>query len=307
VLFEEFVMVDWSAASRPTTGADSIWVAHGPAAGDVDVINPSTRQAAQAAIGMMIEAALARAHRVLVGFDFSFGYPRGFANSIGLVPGAGTAWASTCQQLAARVLDDPANANNRFSVAAELNAASGLALFWGRPQERSFDHLEALPARRIVPERLAPNLCAPYRVTERWAGRGIRSTFQLYGAGSVGGQTLTGVPVLWRLVQRFRPHSVVWPFESGFTDDLFAPTSRQSSSRVVFAEIWPSHFGRFDVPGMTRDEAQVRGLVATCCSLASDEWAEWFHPDLSSLDDEESRRVTDEEGWILGVTGAPTA
>src|SRR5260370_25966811 len=89
-LFDHYVIVDWSAASRPKTGRDSIWVCHrGPHGERVD--NPATRHLARQLLADILEAAMARHQRVLLGFDFPFGYPVGFAGRLGLT---GTPWRS---------------------------------------------------------------------------------------------------------------------------------------------------------------------------------------------------------------------
>lgn len=78
MMFDAHVMVDWSAASVPRTGRDSIWVCWHGADGE-SLENPSTRHAAKALLAGRLAAAAARGERVLVGFDFPFGYPTGFA------------------------------------------------------------------------------------------------------------------------------------------------------------------------------------------------------------------------------------
>ena len=99
----------------------------------------------------------AAGRRVLAGFDFPFGYPRGFAAALTGRAEALAVW----EYLADRIVDGPDNANNRFEVAAALNARlPGTGPFWGRPAGA------ALPgAPRARPRPLAPVPRAP-------AGRG---------------------------------------------------------------------------------------------------------------------------------------
>ncbi len=55
--------------------------------------------------------------RVLVGFDFPYGYPCGSSRALGL-PFGRQPWWEIWTQLAARVQDAANNVNNRFVVAA---------------------------------------------------------------------------------------------------------------------------------------------------------------------------------------------
>src|SRR5437762_12862436 len=82
-LFDTYVIVDWSAASQPKTGRDSIWICRLGADGE-SFCNPPTRHAAKGLLADMLAGASARGERVVVGFDFPFGYPAGFAARLGL-------------------------------------------------------------------------------------------------------------------------------------------------------------------------------------------------------------------------------
>ena len=70
-LFDNYVMVDWSAAAKPATGADSIWI--GILRRDVrlqlrfEAQNPSTRKAAFEAITALLGEFDKRGDRTLIG------------------------------------------------------------------------------------------------------------------------------------------------------------------------------------------------------------------------------------------------
>src|ERR1044071_8965015 len=81
-LFNSYLMVDWSASSTPKTGKDSIWWALRANSGTERVKNPATREEARKDIIELLENAAAESRRVLVGFDFPFGLPRGAAEII---------------------------------------------------------------------------------------------------------------------------------------------------------------------------------------------------------------------------------
>jgi len=77
-LFNAYVIVDWSAASKPTTGADSIWV--GVLKRDVrfrmafESHNPATRGEAEKLIAGILDDRAKRSERALIGFDFNLGF-----------------------------------------------------------------------------------------------------------------------------------------------------------------------------------------------------------------------------------------
>ena len=81
-------MVDWSAASKPTTGPDSIWV--GVLKRNVrfqmafEAHNPATRVEAEALLNNVLDDLKRKRERVLVGFDFPLGFPRGTAAALKL-------------------------------------------------------------------------------------------------------------------------------------------------------------------------------------------------------------------------------
>ena len=96
--------------------------------------------------------------------------------------------------------------------------------------------------------------------------RGVQPVWKLLGSGSVGGQTLLGIPALCRL--RADPAlaavSRVWPFETGFTTTPAPP----DGPCIVHAEIWPGLGPDPLDPALTiRDQAQVRAVVRWLAGL----------------------------------------
>src|SRR4029077_10604297 len=101
-MFDTYVIVDWSAASQPKTGRDSIWICRRDAEGE-SVWNPPTRHAAKGLLADLLARASARGERVILGFDFPFGYPEGFAARLGL---GGTPWRALWNEIAGQLHDD---------------------------------------------------------------------------------------------------------------------------------------------------------------------------------------------------------
>jgi len=273
-VFDRVVIVDWSASSVPKAGKDSIWIAVlDTASGGCTVENPRTRALAEA---RLLEVALLPG-RALVGFDFPFGYPAGFAAQLGL---EGEPWRATWALLADSIDDDHRNRSNRWEVAAALNRRLGSTHFWGVPAGRAG---EWLTVRRPV-ERLGRWRLAEQRLRE--AKRHPFSVWQLYGAGSVGSQALTGIPVVHRLRNHplLRNRSAVWPFETGL--------GLGDGADVVFAEVWPSAIEFDHVQHPVKDARQVIALAHHLTAAPAP---------APTLTDTERRVVLDEEGWVLGV------
>lgn len=276
MLFDRYVVVDWSAKNSPATGKDSIWIAVLDTDGDVELSNPPTRAAAADQLDAIIAAT---AGRPLITVDANLGYPCGTAHLLGL---AGVPWRATWAEVDRLSTDDERNRNNRFDVAGKLNRRAGSigGPFWGCPPAASTTDLHPTkPAAFPIDE---------FRAVEhrlRAAGRYPKSVWQLFGVGSVGGQTLTLLPVLYRLLDRVD----VWPFTSGWG----VPTGR----RPVIAEIWPSLFVEQTPVGTIVDAAQVTG---TAEALRDDDrsgaLADWFARPAGATDAQR-----DEEGWMLGA------
>ena len=278
----------------PRRGRDSIWIggwSRGPDGGLVQIapVNPPTRAAATGLLAEILEPLLAEG-RVLLGFDFPFGYPRGLADRLGL--GAqGLLWRRVWTRLADTLVDGTDNANNRFALAAGLNAAlsRGPGPFWGCPPSKAGPYLTSKrPAA-------GPNALAERRTVEIRVPR-AQSVWKLLGVGCVGSQALTGIPRVWQLRcdARFAFRSAIWPFETGLGDDPRAD--------LVLAEIYPSMVAPFDLAPLPKDAGQVMAIARHVADADGDgRLPGWLAgpPDLSP---EDRAAVVEEEGWVLGVS-----
>src|ERR1700745_491975 len=112
MMFDTFVMVDWSASTVPRTGRDSIWICwHAKDAERVE--NPPTRYAEKSLLTDWLAGAVARGERVLIGFDFPFGYPTGFAARLGL---HGPAWRAIWDEIGRLLSGTRENGHKSFCV-----------------------------------------------------------------------------------------------------------------------------------------------------------------------------------------------
>ena len=108
-VFDRYLAVDWSAANGPVGGRDSIWIGEAVRTGKAVALsesrNPRTRAEAMALIEAALLEARGRGERVMLGFDFVFGYPAGAAAALTGKPG----WQSLWRAFAERIEDDADN------------------------------------------------------------------------------------------------------------------------------------------------------------------------------------------------------
>jgi hypothetical protein len=294
-LFSAYLIVDWSAASKPTTGADSIWI--GVMKRDVrfrltfESFNEATRAAAETRLNTILADLKKRSERALVGFDFPMGFPRGFADTMKL---KGDPWRAAWDELGKRVVDKPTNVNNRFNVAAQLNRllTDGPFPFWGAPPK---DVQTTLMATK--PRAHGPGDLPEFRHADL-AAKGAASIWKTYYNGSVGGQAIMGIPVARRLKDARADAAKVWPFETGFKALTEADLAGVD---VVMAEVYPSLIKGAALPGEVKDQTQVRLTAEHFARLdEANKLGDVFAPPKGAAAD----AVLDaerEEGWILGA------
>jgi hypothetical protein len=283
-LFDLIAIVDWSAAAtagpkRPHP--DRCWIGWGTPEARPDPLYFRTRTDAVAFLrGLLADTA----GPALVAWDFPHGFPQGS----GLGGGRNAA-----ARLAALIEDAPDGANNRFEVAAGLNRELGRAPgpFWGCPAPLASPHLSdrrcAFEGRGFAEWRLADALL-------RRRGTGIQSVWKLYTRGSVGSQTLLGLPAIHRLLTdpALARRSRLWPFETGWDTEL---------AGIVHAELWPSLADHAREPYPIKDARQVAAARNWALDLdGAGELRQWFARP-SGLSETEAAACLGEEGWILNA------
>jgi hypothetical protein len=295
-LFSAYVIVDWSAAAKPTTGADSVWI--GVLKRDVrfrmafESFNPPTRAEAEKRLNLVLDDLKKRSERALVGFDFPLGFPRGFAEALKL-PGEAP-WRAAWDQVDKMVKDKADNTNNRFGVASEINRrlTGGPFPFWGCPPRDTLTTLQPKKQRAHGPDDLPE-----FRHADL-AAKGASSIWKLYYNGSVGGQAILGMPVARRLKLARGEAAKVWPFETGFRTLTEADLAGVD---VVMAEVYPSMIKGAAAPGEVKDQTQVRTTAEHFARLdEANRLGEVFGPAKETGPDVvlDAER---EEGWILGA------
>ena len=294
-LFSAYVMVAWSASAAPKTGKDSIWI--GVLKKDVrfrlgfEAHNPATRAEAIKVLGTVLAELKRKGERVLVGFDFPLGLPRGAAKALKLKT---PDWSGLWAFLAKELVDKPTNVNNRFATANKINRLmTDRALpYWGCPAKDAQTWLSV-----TKPAGWPGETPAHRHADQACAGAGAKSPWQLFGAGAIGGNPLVGIPYIKALLDERGDAARVWPFQTGWKalkeDDL-------AGVEVLFAEVSTTLAEAKPESGELADRAQVRAIVE---ALARLDEADTLSPSFGPKDAKAEKLqgvVESEEGWALG-------
>jgi len=292
-LFNAYVIVDWSAASKPgATGPDMIRI--GVMKRDVrfrlafESYALATRAEAEKRLNLILDDLKKRNERALLGFNFPFGFPRGLAEGLKL---PGEAWSGLWDFLDRQVKDKADNTNNRFAVGSEINrrTTGGPFPFWGCPPR---DALTTLQPKRAHEH-------GPGDVPEfRYADQAVKgpSIWKLYYAGSIGGHAILGIPMVRRL-KKTRPVKV-WPFETGWK--ALTPADLEGVEAVA-AEVFTGLQDAKPLPGESKDQTDLRATAEHLARLdEAGKLAALFGPP-NGLAEPEAALAQTEEGWILGA------
>jgi len=298
-LFESYVMVDWSAASKPATGADSIWI--GALTPDsrlklsFKASNPPTRAKAIEELTELLNRCLKRGDRVLVGVDFPLGFPAGTSEALKLKGEPGKALRDF---LLKEMKDKPDNSNNRFALAARMNRliSDGPFPFWGCSKK---DELTTLSVKKT--REHGKGDIAEFRIVEEAAMAAKKArpqpVWKIAYAGAIGGQAMTGIPAMERLREKF-PALKIWPFDLPLAK---LDSEALADTRIVVAEVLTTLSAANQQASEIRDEAQVRVLCEALAERdASGKLAAMFGGE-AKLTEAQKTAVAAEEGWILGI------
>jgi hypothetical protein len=298
-LFESYVMVDWSAASKPATGADSIWI--GALTPDsrlklsFKASNPPTRAKAMEELTELLTRCLKRGDRVLVGVDFPLGFPAGTSEALKL---KGEPGKSLREFLLKEMKDKPDNSNNRFALAARMNRliSDGPFPFWGCSKKDELTTLSVKKTREHGPKDIAEFRIVEDKALDAKKAR-PQPVWKIAYAGAIGGQAMTGIPAIERLREKF-PALKVWPFDMPLAK---LDAEGLSDTRIVVAEVLTTLNATNQQSSEIRDEAQVRSICEALAERdANGKLAAMFAGE-AKITDAQKAKVTSEEGWILGI------
>ena len=296
-LFNAYVAVHWSTATKATTGPDSVWI--GVLKRDVrfrlafEAHNPATRTQAEALLNEILADRAKRRERALLTVDFPLGFPHGLAAGLKL-PGEAP-WRAVWDQLTKMVRDRPDNVNNRFGVGSEINRrlTGGPFPFWGCPPRDTLTTLQPKRDRAHGPDDIPE-----FRHTEEGV-KGAMPVWKLYYNGAVGGQAILGIPMVLRLKQARGETMKIWPFETGWkalTENDLAGVD------VVVAEAAPAMAPATQpAAGEVKEATIVRAMVEHLARQdEAGKLATMFAPE-KGVSPAIVETVQTEEGWTLGV------
>ena len=291
-LFDAYVIVRWSAASKAAAGADSVLI--GLVRRDVRFRNTysgqtaATRAEGEKKLCAILDDLAKRNEKVVLGLDFPLGFPRGLAAGLKL---AGEPWQAVWTQLDKMVKDKADNTNNRFAVGSEINrrVTGGPFPFWGCPPR---DALTTLQPKRTR-EHEATDL--PERRLAETKVKGAPSIWKLYYNGSIGGQAILGIPMVRRLKQKFGDAMKVWPFETGWgAPDL-------GGVQLVAAEIFTLGAETKPAAGESKDQTEIRAYAEQIAKLDDAGRLGPLFDAPKGVSADEAEIARSEEGWILGA------
>jgi len=295
-LFKAYVVVRWSAASKPTTSGNSVWI--GVLKPDVrfrlafEAHNPPTRAQAEVLLGQILDDRAKRRERTLVGFDFPLGFPRGLAGGLKL---SGEApWLAVWDQLGRMVKDKADNTNNRFGVGSEINRrlTGGPFPFWGCPPK---DALTTLQPKRGRDH--GPGDVPEFRHVEL-AEKSGHPVWKLYYNGAVGGLGILGMPMVRRLAAARGEAFRVWPFQTGWKALAEADLAGVD---VLAAEVTAAGVKPAPQPGELKESAQVRALAEHLARLDETNRLGALFGHAKGVSAAVVKDVETEEGWVLGA------
>ena len=287
-LFHGYIMVDWSAAnvSAPENeSSNAIWTACWINGKSYPPRYHRTRTDFFDYLTLIMKATKEKGQRLLIGFDFPFGYPFDSYNGLGC-----SDWKDLWKLINTNIKDDidnRKNKNNRFEVADGLNTLfESDGPFWGYPETHTYKHLH-----NQAPQDYGKTLPTEFRHVEKLLEKQPRinpkSVWKLFCGVTVGSQTLMGIPTLQKLKEHKEIDCVVWPFEN--IDD---------KDKHVIAEIYPSIWhaeNRYPI----RDANQVYTVAKNIAYLDETNTLKNLlqAPHIHSKKDD----IIKKEGWILGV------
>ena len=299
-MFDRFIFVDWSASKGSNTGENSIWI--GSCSRNdmttLDAVNPSTRTEALSCLKEIITEN--RKGKILIGFDFGFGYPHEAYKPDGI----GKDWKSLWQKFHRNFYEEDYKKGKerfRFTQAKEWNKEYGLC-FWGEPNTKK--NTESIGLEKDKVKEAMENI-GEFRITDKRASwSGVKSLWQLYGAGSVGSQSLLGIPYVEKLRNCLEKKIKVWPFETQFGKNL-------KDFDVLLCEVHFAAITRVGANVMDRteksSEVKDRIQVEEMCRFFAEEdkdgslLQKFLTVDCACVSKDDRSIAQTKEGWILGV------
>jgi hypothetical protein len=287
VNFDAFIAIDWSGAAGSYNG---IAVATcQPGRGAPRLVPPAGTRWSRREIAEWLANRLSEGKRLLIGFDFAFGFPfeecgylGGQAEGIRDIFGLWT------------LIEERCAAESDFGCRPFIEHPDLAHLFWKEGRR---------PDKWVERKRLAEHACAEATKTRP------DTLYKLLHSKQVGKASITGMRVLHYLRTIKKDHVAIWPFE----------TRRSSTRHSIIVEIYPTMFRKLAAGSIAklRSRADLNRALANLDSRPITQTGHLTDHDTDALisaaglrsiaHDPEMWKRPDaaarvrREGWIFGV------
>ena len=284
--FDRFVAMDWSGSNARRYNGIAIAVCR-PGASAPKLVRPTSGSWSRTAVAEWLNSEIASGARLLVGFDFAFGFP--YLPKEGYLGGrAGK--VRTIFELW-RLIDTLSRDDADFGCAGMV--ATHLDLFWTAGPR---------PTGWIQRKRVAEHACGAATRTHP------ESLYKLLHSKQVGKASMTGIRVLNNVRRRHPGRFAIWPFEApsqSIAVEIFPTLFREDAlGSTAKIRTWSglnealAHYGSRAMERangtLTDHDSDALLSAAALRSLGADH-RQWTPP--------AERRIA-REGWIFGVGAA---
>lgn len=284
-LFDVYIAIDFSGSKDTVRQRHGIAVAETEQGSSPHVrANEFTRFEAVWYLLQRILHHNSKGKRVLCGFDFQYSFPEGFWYAL---TGLTEIWGDIVRGMAEgvpglpAVVEKPESNARRWAELANKKISGGhlgvkVGPFWGPNHSQSIN--PEFPFSKVAFNE--------YRLTEK-RGPGFKPIFKVGGQGSVGLQSLCGMPYLFQIRTTCLQQKVgfhCWPFEG------WGP----EGSKHFMVEWYPALYNQ----GQKSDENDALACVEWAKEV--DDRGELLTYLTPSLSDAEKARAAI-EGWVLGI------
>lgn len=284
-LFDVFIAIDFSGSKHPYIQKRHIAFAETEHSLPTHVKDGLTRSGVVSYLLERLYHHTCTGKRVLCGFDFQYSFPLGFWHAL---TGLQEIWTDIVKGLTEGAADlppiqeEPESNAHQWAEAAnnQISHRLGISIgpFWGP------NFSQALDPR-------FPFLQSPFRdcrlVEQHVTGLNLKPIFKIGGRGSVGLQSLCGIPYLFHIQIACSRQNIplhFWPFDGWDSKDY----------RHFLVEWYPAIHNR----GPKSDEKDACACVEWAKDMDEQGMlSDYFAPPLSNSE----KAQAEVEGWILGV------
>lgn len=284
--FDAFIAVDWSGATKDYKGVAVAKCKAGSSAPRLVVPN-STSLWTRSAIADWLNRELGKGLRLLIGFDFAFGFP--FEKDCGYLGGQAHQVKSIFELW--DLIDRQSCTDADFGCATFLDDPKYASLFW-----------KSGPRPQAWMERKRRTELACAKATQTHPD----TVYKLLGSKQVGKASITGIRVLNRVRSLRKAQVAFWPFEQvggsvivEIYPTLFRKTATSSIAKLRTLSGLNKALERFDSRPVRNVHDPSDHETDALLSAAGLRWLAGV-PGIWTPQELSSSHIT-REGWIFGV------